>query len=164
MVKKAIKPELEEKGYKVELVEFSDYIQPNIALNQGSIDANLFQHTIYLENFEKENNMDLSALITVPTAPMGVYSNVFRSIDEVKTKRLLRFRMIRQMRPEHLIHPDAGLLEISKDADPLTVSEKDVTSNPKIWYSNRLKQDNSLVLLKVQIYQQFQEILRLRQG
>lgn len=132
MVKKAIKPELEEKGYKVELIEFSDYIQPNIALNQGSIDANLFQHTIYLENFEKENNMDLSALITVPTAPMGVYSNVFHSIDEVKNKATVAI----PNDPTNAARAfntllDAGLLEISKDADPLTVSEKDVTSNPK---------------------------------
>lgn len=84
MVKKAIKPGLEEKGYKVEIVEFSDYIQPNKALNEGSIQANLFQHTIYLENFEKENNMDLTALITVPTAPMGIYSNKYKSLDEVE--------------------------------------------------------------------------------
>ena len=51
MLNKAIKPALEEKGYEVEVVEFSDYIQPNNALNNGDIDANLFQHTVYLENF-----------------------------------------------------------------------------------------------------------------
>ena len=84
MVKKAIVPGLEEKGYKVEIVEFSDYIQPNNALDNGDIHANLFQHTIYLENFAKENNMELTALISVPTAPMGIYSNTYKSLDEVK--------------------------------------------------------------------------------
>lgn len=44
MVKKAIKPILEDKGYKVEVTEFTDYVQPNKALADGSIDANLFQH------------------------------------------------------------------------------------------------------------------------
>ena len=44
MLKKAIIPALEEKGYKREIVEFSDYIQPNIALDNGDIDANFFQH------------------------------------------------------------------------------------------------------------------------
>ena len=51
MVTKAIKPGLEELGYEVKVVEFSDYIQPNNALNNGDIQANLFQHSIYLENY-----------------------------------------------------------------------------------------------------------------
>lgn len=84
MLSQAIVPGLEEKGYTVELVEFSDYIQPNVALDGGDIDANLFQHTIYLENFEEENGMDLSALITVPTAPMGIYSNLYDSLEAVE--------------------------------------------------------------------------------
>src|SRR5690606_16387443 len=71
MVNRAIKPLLEEKGYEVENVEFSDYIQPNNALHNGDIEANLFQHKIYYEAFAEENNMDLSELIVVPTAPMG---------------------------------------------------------------------------------------------
>lgn len=74
MVTKAIKPQLEKKGYKVKVVEFSDYVQPNLSLSKGSIDANLFQHKIYMENFAKEKNLKLSELISVPTAPMGVYS------------------------------------------------------------------------------------------
>ena len=84
MLTKAIIPGLEEKGYTVEITEFSDYIQPNNALDNGDIDANLFQHTIYLEDFAKQNNMDLTALITVPTAPMGIYSNSYKSLDEIK--------------------------------------------------------------------------------
>ena len=47
-VKLAIKPILEKKGYTVKLVEFNDYVQPNLALAQGSLDANVFQHVIYL--------------------------------------------------------------------------------------------------------------------
>ncbi|WP_342463267.1 MetQ/NlpA family ABC transporter substrate-binding protein [Ureibacillus sp. FSL K6-8385] len=132
MVKKAIKPGLEKKGYKVEIVEFSDYIQPNKALNAGSIQANLFQHTIYLENFEKENNMDLTALITVPTAPMGIYSNKYKSLDEVEdgvtitipndpTNAARAFNTLQ----------DEGLIKIDPNADPLKVSEKDIIENPK---------------------------------
>ncbi|MBS4213523.1 MULTISPECIES: MetQ/NlpA family ABC transporter substrate-binding protein [Neobacillus] len=132
MVTKAIKPGLEKKGYKVELVEFSDYIQPNKALNNGDIDANLFQHTIYLQNFAKENNMDLTALISVPTAPMGIYSNKFKSIDDVKDGATVTLpndptnaaRALNTLR-------DAGLITIKKDADPLKVSEKDIDENNK---------------------------------
>lgn len=132
MVKKALQPGLEKLGYTVELVEFSDYIQPNKALDNGDIQANLFQHTIYLENFEKENNMDLTALLTVPTAPMGIYSNVFSSIEEVEDGATVTLpndptnaaRALNTLR-------DAGLITIAEDADPLTVSEKDVVENKK---------------------------------
>jgi D-methionine transport system substrate-binding protein len=132
MVTKAIKPGLEKKGYKVEVVEFSDYIQPNKALDNGDIQANLFQHTIYLENFEKENKMDLTALISVPTAPMGIYSNTYKSLDDVKdgatvtvpndpTNAARAFNTLQ----------DEGLIKIDENADPLTVSEKDIVENKK---------------------------------
>ena len=55
LFKKAIKPGLEKKGYKVEIKEFSDYVQPNLALSNSSITANLFQHLPYLEKFSKDN-------------------------------------------------------------------------------------------------------------
>ncbi len=71
MVNKAIKPLLEKKGYTVEVVEFSDYVQPNIALGNGSIDANLFQHKIYMETFAKENNLELSDLIKHSNSTYG---------------------------------------------------------------------------------------------
>ena len=132
MVTKAIKPGLEELGYKVEVVEFSDYIQPNKALDAGDIDANLFQHTIYLETFEKENNMDLSALITVPTAPMGIYSNTYKSFDEVKDGATITIPNdpVNAARAFTTLQ-DEGLLVVDEKADPLKVSEKDIVENKK---------------------------------
>ncbi|ASV66716.1 MULTISPECIES: MetQ/NlpA family ABC transporter substrate-binding protein [Cytobacillus] len=132
MLKKAIVPGLEEKGYKVTVVEFSDYIQPNKALNEDDIQANLFQHTIYLENFEKENNMDLAPLIIVPTAPMGIYSNVFNSIDEIKDGATIAIPNdpTNAARALNTLN-DEGLITIDENADPLTVSEKDVKENKK---------------------------------
>ncbi|MBD7938233.1 hypothetical protein H9655_14460 [Cytobacillus sp. Sa5YUA1] len=132
MLKKAIVPGLEEKGYKVTVVEFSDYIQPNKALNEDDIQANLFQHTIYLENFEKENNMDLTPLIIVPTAPMGIYSNVFNSIDEIKDGATIAIPNDPTNAARALnTLSDEGLITIDGNADPLTVSEKDVKENKK---------------------------------
>lgn len=132
MLTKAIIPGLEEKGYTVKLTEFSDYIQPNNALNTGDIDANLFQHTIYLEDFAKQNNMDLTPLIIVPTAPMGIYSNVYKSLDEVKEGSTIAIPNdpTNAARAFNTLQ-DAGLVTVSEDADPLTVSEKDIVENPK---------------------------------
>ncbi|EKN64766.1 putative ABC solute binding periplasmic lipoprotein [Neobacillus bataviensis LMG 21833] len=132
MLKKAIVPGLEKKGYKVEVVEFSDYIQPDKALDNGDIQANLFQNSIYLESFAKQNNLDLSALISVPTAPMGIFSKKYKSIDEVKDGATVTLpndptnaaRALNTLR-------DEGLIKINEKADPITVSEKDITENKK---------------------------------
>lgn len=132
MLNKAIKPGLEEKGYKVEIVEFSDYIQPNKALNNDDIQANLFQHTIYLENFAKENKMDLTALISVPTAPMGIYSNTYKSLADVKDGSTVTIPNdpTNAARAFNTLE-DEGLIKLDSNADPLTVSEKDVKENKK---------------------------------
>jgi D-methionine transport system substrate-binding protein len=132
MVSKAIKPLLEEKGYQIEVVEFSDYIQPNLALGNGDLDANLFQHKIYMENFSKEHNLELSEVIIVPTAPMGIYSNIYNSLDEIKDGSTISL----PNDPVNLaralgVLEDSGLLKVDPNADPLTISEKDVTENPK---------------------------------
>jgi D-methionine transport system substrate-binding protein len=132
MVSKAIKPLLEKKGYSVEVVEFSDYIQPNIALGNGDIDANLFQHKIYMENFAKEHDIELSELIIVPTAPMGIYSSKFDSLDAITDGSSISL----PNDPVNLaralgVLEDAGLVTLNADVNPLTVSEKDVTENPK---------------------------------
>ncbi|MED1600858.1 MULTISPECIES: MetQ/NlpA family ABC transporter substrate-binding protein [Alkalihalophilus] len=132
MVSKAIKPVLEEKGYEVEVVEFSDYVQPNIALNNGSIDANLFQHKIYMENFAEENNMELSEVIVVPTAPMGIYSNKYDSLDEIEegTQIAIPNDPTNAARA-FLILEEEGLIKVDPDVNPLVISERDVIENPK---------------------------------
>ena len=132
MVNKAIKPLLEKKGYAVEVVEFSDYVQPNIALGNGSIDANLFQHKIYMETFAKENNLELSDLISVPTAPMGIYSKKYQSLEDIKEGTAIAVpNDPSNMARAFQVLVDAKLIEVDPAADQLTLSEKDVTSNPK---------------------------------
>ncbi|MEK3933776.1 MetQ/NlpA family ABC transporter substrate-binding protein [Sporosarcina sp. FSL W7-1349] len=132
MLKKAIIPGLEEKGYKVEVTEFSDYIQPNNALNSGDIDANLFQHIVYLENFAQENNMDLTDLIVVPTAPLGIYSNKYKSLDEIEDGASITIPNDPVNAARTLIVLEAnGLVKMNPDIEPLKASEKDVVENPK---------------------------------
>ncbi len=132
MLSKAIIPGLEAKGYTVKVIEFSDYIQPNKALDNGDIQANLFQHTIYMENFAKENKMDLTALISVPTAPMGIYSNKYKSLEEVEEGATITVPNdpTNAARAFNTLQ-DEGLIKIKEGADPLTVSEKDIVENTK---------------------------------
>ncbi|MER1957355.1 MAG: MetQ/NlpA family ABC transporter substrate-binding protein [Solibacillus sp.] len=130
MLKKAIIPQLEEKGYTVELTEFSDYVQPNVALDNGDIDANLFQHTIYLENFEEQNDMDLEALIIVPTAPMGFFSNNLTSVEDIKEGAAIAIANDPSNAARTLSTlAKQGLIEISPDVEELKASEKDIVKN-----------------------------------
>jgi len=132
MLTKAIIPQLEEKGYTVELVEFGDYIQPNIALDNGDIDANLFQHTIYLETFEQQNNMDLEPLIIVPTAPMGFFSEKFTSVEEIADGATVALPNDPSNAARALSSlQEQGLIELDPEIDQLTASEKDVVKNDK---------------------------------
>ncbi len=132
MVSNAIKPLLEKKNYVVEVVEFSDYVQPNLALSKGDLDANLFQHKIYMENFAKENKIELSDVISVPTAPMGIYSKTFTSIDEIADGAAIAIpNDPTNAARAFLILEDLGLITLNADANPLTVSEKDVEKNVK---------------------------------
>lgn len=132
MLKKAIIPELEKKGYTVEIVEFSDYVQPNNALDAEAIDANLFQHIIYLENFSEQNNMELSDLISVPTAPLGIYSNKYKSLDEIEDGSTITIPNDPVNAARTLMTLEAnGLITVNPDVEPLKASEKDVIDNPK---------------------------------
>ena len=79
-----VKDLLEEKGIKLEIVVFDDYVQPNTALADGEIDANFFQHQPYLDNFNEERSLNLISLTKVHVEPLGLYSSSIKSIDELK--------------------------------------------------------------------------------
>ncbi|ALS27885.1 ABC transporter substrate-binding protein [Paenibacillus sp. 32O-W] len=127
-----IKPILEQKGYKVSIIEFNDYIQPNLALADGSLDANVFQHIIYLQSFAEDRKLDLIDLIKVPTAPIGIYSKKHQSLDEVEegSKVALPNDPTNQARALVMMQ-QFGWLKLKDDIDPIQVSEKDVAENIK---------------------------------
>lgn len=70
----AVKDQVEAAGYTLEVKEFDDYVIPNTALEDGSLDANYFQHNPYLENFNKEHGTHLTAALYVHFEPLGIYA------------------------------------------------------------------------------------------
>lgn len=79
-----IRPDLKEKGINLEIVEFNDYVQPNIALNDKELDANFFQHEPYLNDFIKEHkDLKLKNAGGVHVEPMGVYSKKIKDLKEL---------------------------------------------------------------------------------
>ena len=71
-------------GLTVEIIEFNDYVLPNLALSEGEIDVNSFQHMPYLESFNKERKMNLVGIGTTYVSPIGFFSKKIKSLDELK--------------------------------------------------------------------------------
>lgn len=79
-----IAPQLEKEGIKLEIVSFTDYVQPNIALGDKELDANFFQHIQYLDNFIAEHpNLKLANAGGVHIEPMGVYSKKIKDLKDL---------------------------------------------------------------------------------
>lgn len=132
LFKQAIAPSLEKKGYSVSIKEFSDYVQPNLALSNKSIDVNLFQHSVYLSKFSADKGLKLSALISVPTAGVGIYSKKYTSLSEIKEGSTLTLPNDPTNLARALSFLQAsGLIKIKPELNPTKASEKDIVENPK---------------------------------
>ena len=131
MVKHAIAPQMEKKGYDIKVREFSDYIQPNLALANKSIDANLFQNRRYLNRFSADKGLKLAEVITVPTASMGFYSNKIHALSELKKGDIVTL----PNDPSNLSRSldflqKYGVIKVNPDVAVTKASLKDITENP----------------------------------
>ena len=131
-IKLGIKPILEKQGYKVKLVEFNDYIQPNFALAEGSLDANVFQHIVYLKKFAAEHKLALTDLITIPTAPIAIYSKKHKTLEAVKEGTTVGLPNDPTNQARALVLLDQlGWIKLRDNFDPVRASEKDIAVNTK---------------------------------
>ena len=78
------KDQLAAKGYELEIVEFTDYVMPNVALYEGDLDANFFQHTPYLDNYNEQNGTDLANAGGIHFEPLGLYPGKTTSLEGLK--------------------------------------------------------------------------------
>lgn len=79
-----IKDTLADEGYTLKVVVYDDYVLPNTALNDGTLDANYFQHTPYLESFNASNNTELAAVAKIHYEPFGIYGNGITDLKDLK--------------------------------------------------------------------------------
>ncbi|ABX72479.1 TPA: hypothetical protein WGW93_001364 [Neisseria meningitidis] len=132
MVKEQIQPELEKKGYTVKLVEFTDYVRPNLALAEGELDINVFQHKPYLDDFKKEHNLDITEVFQVPTAPLGLYPGKLKSLEEVKDGSTVSAPNDPSNFARVLVMLDElGWIKLKDGINPLTASKADIAENLK---------------------------------
>lgn len=122
---------LAQKGYELDVKEYVDYIQPNLALESGDLDANYFQHLPYLESFNEENNTKLVSAAAIHYEPFGVYAGKTASLDELADGARVAVPNDTTNEARALLLLEAqGLIKLKEGAD-LTVTKNDIVENPK---------------------------------
>ena len=130
-------PLLEKEGYTVEITEFIDYVQPNTAVEEGSLDCNFFQHTPYLNEQNESRGLHLKSVAAIHLEPMGLYSKKITNIDELQDGATIALpndpsneaRALKLLASEGLIKINEGEL----------VTPADITENPKNLKFNELE-------------------------
>lgn len=126
----AVKPLLEKEGYTLDVQVFNDYILPNKALSEGSLDANYFQHVPYLEEYNSQNKTDLTYTVKVHIEPMGVYSDKVKDVKDVKEGGIVAVPNdpTNESRALKLLEK-AGLIKLAEGKELL--NKNDIVENPK---------------------------------
>ncbi len=126
-----VKPQLAEQGVELDVKVFTDYIQPNIQVDQKRMDANFFQHQPYLDEFNDGRGTDLVTVTGVHVEPFGAYSSKIESLDDLKEGGVVAI----PNDPTNggralLLLQKAGLITL-EDESKITATPRDIVDNPK---------------------------------
>lgn len=126
-----VKDDLKEKGYDLEVVEFTDYVQPNLSLDSGELDANYFQHIPYLDSFNAEHKLELVSVAKIHYEPFGIYKGAKSSLEELTDgdKISVPNDTTNEARALALLEAQ-GLIKIREGAG-LNATKEDIVENPK---------------------------------
>ncbi|MEG1984476.1 MAG: MetQ/NlpA family ABC transporter substrate-binding protein, partial [Oscillospiraceae bacterium] len=128
---KFVKETLAEQGVNLEVIEFTDYVQPNIAVENGDIDANYFQHKPYLDDFNTENKTHLVSIAAIHYEPFGIYAGKTKSLDELAdgAKIAVPNDVTNEARALLLLESQ-GIIKLKADIG-LKATKLDIVENPK---------------------------------
>lgn len=125
-----VKEVLKEKGYELEVVEFSDYVQPNLVVDAGDIDANFFQHKPYLDDFNKEKGTKLASIAQIHYEPLGVYAGKSSDLKNIPDGASIAVPNDTTNEARALLLLEAnGLIKIREGAG-LAATKNDIAENP----------------------------------
>jgi D-methionine transport system substrate-binding protein len=128
---KHIQPAAEKEGIKIEIVEFTDYVKPNLALADKEIDANYFQHVPYMETFAKDRKLELASVGPVHVEPLGLYSTKIKTIGEIKDGAQIAVPDDPSNTGRSLVLlAQQGLIKL-KDGVGVKATPADIVDNPK---------------------------------
>lgn len=126
-----VQPMLKEQGVNLEVIEFNDYVQPNTQLYEKQIDANFFQHTPYLDQFNKDKGYDLVNVAGVHIEPFGAYSKKVKKAEELKDGAKVVIPNDPSNGGRALALMAANGLITLKDGVGVNGTVADITENPK---------------------------------
>lgn len=119
-----------EKGIELEIVEFTDYVQPNKVTDAGDLDANYFQHLPYLENFNEEQGTKLVSAGAIHYEPLGIYPGKAASLDDIKEGAEIAVPNDTTNEARALMLLEAnGIIKLKEDAG-FTATARDIEENP----------------------------------
>lgn len=126
-----VKDDLAAEGIDLVVKEYSDYVVPNTAVEEGDLDANYFQHTPYMEKFNEENSTHLVSVGKIHYEPMGIYPGLTKTLEELPDGATIAVPndATNEARALQLLAAQ-GLIELKEDAG-LNATPNDITSNPK---------------------------------
>lgn len=132
LVREYLGPELEKSGYKVELTEITDIVIPNVSVEEGALDLNIFQHKPYMDEFNKVRDGHLVPLVQVPTAPYGIYTGKLNSLSDIKHGATIAIPSnVTNFSRGLLILEDIGWIKIREGiSDPFRIEKRDIIENP----------------------------------
>lgn len=127
----AIIPILEKEGYQFKVVEFSDLLQNDTALNEGEIDVNVEQHTAYMENFNKTQNGNLVAVSKIPTIPAGIFSSKHKDLKAItKAAKIAIPSDASNTARAYKLLEKAGWIKMDSKANVSKLTKDDIEDNP----------------------------------
>ena len=126
-----VKEDLKTEGVDLKVVEFTDYVTPNLALAEGELDANFFQHFPYLEKFSSGRGLNLVSAGKIHVEPLGVFSQKIKDIKDLPNKATIAIPSDPSNggRALILLH-NSGVIKLN-DPTNLYVTEFDIVENPK---------------------------------
>lgn len=126
-----VKPILAEEGIELEVIEFVDYVTPNLALADGSIDANYFQHLPYLNLFKEDHRLELDSMIKVHIEPFGLYSEKIGSFEELEDGAIIALPNDPTNEGRALLMlASTGIIKLA-DENSIEATIIDIVENPK---------------------------------
>ena len=122
---------LAEEGITLEIVEYTDYVMPNTSTEDGSIDANYFQHITYMNNFNEENGTHLVSVAEVHYEPFGLYAGKCESLADLPDRAQIAVPndATNEARALLLLEQE-GLITLKEDAG-INATKLDIVDNPK---------------------------------
>ena len=126
----AAKDALKKKGVEIEIVTYNDYVQPNIATDEGQIDANYFQHQPYLDDFNKENNTHVVSVGKIHYEPFGIYAGKSKDLKNIQDGAKIAVPNDTTNEARALLLLEANGISKRKDGAGLTATKQDIVENP----------------------------------